>query len=444
MSVRTGPRRYSLIGSAFRGLFGVMVLAAVLVVAIPSDKAVAQGSDFADAQEEAAEQMEDASPEEREEVEGLQSDEGPIEEANDDAEGQMEDASPEEEEAADSMDPGRDEPSEMGEAQEEGAEQMEDASAEEAAAADRVDGEGGGEGDGEGPINGLAIGMFEAIWGFIADRIEGAAKAQAEDMSEQITEGRYMLDPPNNGLVAVYEDTSNWAKPGAIALLLVLALSMTLRATNYNTAYAAQTGIPKIVVVLAGIAFFPEIIDMIAGLTRSMSEAVVDEAALQEGLQTVYTGNMLRPGGITSVVWIAKLILSVLIIFAIAVRNLLFGILFVIGPLAMIFHAIPRFSDVAAAWLRGMLACFAISVLWALEFGIGFRFVADPDLIFSDGIGSGLLPVMLSLGIVYLVWKTPWWVYQWAFYSYSTGGGSGARTAISALGLLKLFRGAGK
>ncbi len=303
-----------------------------------------------------------------------------------------------------------------------------------------------------GPITGIGTDIFNAIFENIQDGIEEEAKVRTEDMAEQVTEGRYMIEAPNNALTGIYEDTANWAKPAAIALLLLLGLSMMLRGANYDTAYAAQTGIPKIVTVLAAIAFMPEIINLIADLTQEISKEIVDEKAMQAAFERLAAGELVRdtvdrvtPGidPVSLLVWIIKLVLSVLILFAIAVRNLVFGALYIIGPLALIFHAIPRFSDVAAAWFRGILACFAISVLWALEFGLGYRFVGDPTLLYS-GTGWRTLPLLFSLGILWLVWKTPWWVFSWAFHSYNPSGGGGIRGAIAALSLLKGLRGGGK
>lgn len=326
-----------------------------------------------------------------------------------------------------------------------------DAPAQGSVAEDRSGSEDGGEsaGDGDGGfLNGIAVGMFKSIGGWIRDSVQQGIEAEAErrteNLTEQIRDGRYQIEPPSNGLTEIYEDTANWVKPAAIVLFLLLGLSMTLRGANYDTAYAAQTGIPKIVTVLAGIAFMPQIIGIIADLSTSISDALIDEQAMTAGMSQLATGEATRlaiPSGgwfYQLLIWGAKLVLTLLILLAVAVTNLIFAILFVVGPLAIIFHAIPRFSDVAAAWFRGILACFAISVLWALEFGIGYRIAGAPEMLY-DGVGSRILPVLLNLGILWLVWKTPWWIFQWAFHSYSAGGGGGAKGALTAVSLLKMF-----
>lgn len=305
----------------------------------------------------------------------------------------------------------------------------------------------GGNDDSEGGfLTGIAVDMVGAILSRLGEGVEEAGDRRAEDLSSQITDGRYMLEPPSNALTEIYEDFANFVKPIAIVLFLFLGLSMALRGANHDTAYAAQTGIPKIVTVLAGIAFMPEIIGVIADLTREISNAVIDEQAMQEGFTRLEDGKDFRQwigfsgpvgDGIFSVI---KFILGVLILLAIAVRNLVFGLLYVIGPLAIGLYGFPQFADVAGAWFRGILACFVISILWALEFGIGYRFVAQPGLLTGSGAWP-VLPTLFSIGILWLVWKTPWWVFQWAFYSYSAGGGGGGmRGAMTAVSLFKLFR----
>ena len=297
-------------------------------------------------------------------------------------------------------------------------------------------------GEGSGFLGGIGVDILKSVTNWIGDGIEREAEKRTAELAAQLTDGRYMIEPPSNQLTDIYRDTANWAKFAAVPLLLLLGLSMTLRGANYDTAYAAQTGIPKIVTVLAAIAFMPEIIGLIADMTQSIANAVINLDAMQQGFERLAVEEKaikISPG-LTILIWIIKGVLSDLLLLAIAIQNLVFGILFMIGPLALIFHAIPKFADVAAAWFRGILACFAISILWAVEFGFGYRLVGDPTILYS-GTGWRSLPLLLSLGILWLAWKTPWWVYQWAFYSYSAGGGGGGmRGAIAALGLFKLFK----
>lgn len=301
-------------------------------------------------------------------------------------------------------------------------------------------GESSGDGDG-GFLNGIAVDMMKSIMGWINDGIEQEAQKRAADLSSQLTQGRYMIEPPNNQLTTLYDNTADWAKFAAIPLLLLLGLAMALNGANYNTSHAVQTGLPRIITMMAGMAFMPEIIGVVADMTQSISNAVIDVDSMQAGFERLATGERVRrlAPGLMVAVWIIKGVLSVLLLFAIAMQNLIFGILFMVGPIAIIFYAVPRFSDIAAAWFRGILACFAISVLWALEFGFGYRLVGDPTLLYEN-TGWRYLPLILSLGILWLAWKTPWWVYQWAFYSYSAGGGGGGgKTALSAISLLKMF-----
>lgn len=324
-----------------------------------------------------------------------------------------------------------------------------DAPAQGSVAEDRSSSDGGGESAGDddgGFLKGIAVDMVKAVMGWIGDGIEKEAEARTADLASQLTQGRYMIEPPNNALTTLYDDVADWAKFAAIPLLLLLGLSMCLNGANYNTAHAVQTGLPRIITMMAGMAFMPEIITVIADMTQSISNAVIDLDAMQAGFDRLARGEMIRgiSPGLTAIVWIIKGVLSVLLLFAVAVQNLIFGVLFMVGPLALIFYAIPRFSDIAAAWFRGILACFAISVLWSLEFGFGYRLVGDPTLLY-EGTGWRFLPLLLSLGILWLAWKTPWWVYQWAFHSYSAGGGGGGgRGAMTAISLFKLFRSGSK
>lgn len=285
-----------------------------------------------------------------------------------------------------------------------------------------------------GPLANMIMGAWGKIWQVFMDRVEARAEDRSEQVAGQLTEGRYMTDPPNTKLDGIYDDTANWVKPGAIALMLLLGLSMILRSADFNTAYAAQYGIPKIFAVIIGIAFMPDLIALAADLSQSMAESIVDEQAVADGYEKLIVGNFGRPVGLTILALIIKLILGVMILFAIAVKTLVFGILYVIGPLAIFFYAVPSLAEIAAAWMKGVLACFAISIIWALIFGIGFRFVGDPTIIASGESSSfSLLPLLLSIGVLWLAWKIPWWVFGLAFASYKPGGGRGVLGSAAAL-----------
>lgn len=321
-----------------------------------------------------------------------------------------------------------------------------DAKVGEEVAEDQAEDDSGSSDNSGGFLDGIAVDMIKSIFNWIGDGIEKEAEARAADLASQLTQGRYMIEPPNNGLTTLYDNTADWAKFAAIPLLLLLGLSMCLNGANYDTSHAVQTGMPRIITMIAGMAFMPEIITVIADMTQSVSNAVIDVDAMQAGFESLGKGELaikISPAA-TVIVWIIKGLLSLLLLFAIAMQNLIFGVLFMVGPLAIIFYAIPRFSDIAAAWFRGILACFAISILWSLEFGFGYRLVADPTLLY-ESTGWRLLPLLLSIGILWLAWKTPWWVYQWAFYSYSAGGGGGGtRGAMTAVNLFRLFRSGSK
>lgn len=304
--------------------------------------------------------------------------------------------------------------------------------------------------DSGGPIAGIMtdglIGVRDTFMGFI----ERWAEAKAENLADQLIDGRYMIHPPSDELTDFYADTAGWVKPGAIALLLALALSMILRTADYNTAYAAQYGIPKIIAVVAGIAFMPDLIALAADLSQSMAAQLVDEEAVANGYEQLLlgTGGRLSVGipfggpGLTLVAVLIKAILGLLILFAVAVQTLVFGILYVLGPLAIFFYAIPAMAEIAVAWMKGMVACFAISILWAVIFGFGFRFVGNPWMLTGGQQSFGeFLPLLMSIGVLYLAWKMPWKVFSLAFASYSPSGGRSGLTALTAL--LRLGRGGG-
>lgn len=301
--------------------------------------------------------------------------------------------------------------------------------------------EGGGDG-------GIGAQIFSGIlqWAF-EDRIEDGASR----LADMLTGSAFALPTPDGEIRTFYERTSAVVQPGAVVLLLLTGLMMTLRGTNYNTTYATQSALPKIVIFIAGLAFFPQIMVFISELSSNLAGALLDDDTMANAVKKVTVNqaflNFTLIGVLVNLCVFILVFGLVIISFA---KSFLFAVLFIAGPLAMFLYPIPALSGIATSWFKGTLACTAIPLLWCVEVWVGTTIMETPEMVFGDMPSAR---VFSSITVIILTWvmiKTPFKVFEYCFYGYTSGGGitsqigRGVATAATVgLGRAALLRGAG-
>lgn len=268
---------------------------------------------------------------------------------------------------------------------------------------------------------GLVVGMFTSIIDFVSERVGEAAANEAADF---LTGAAFSLPTPEGELRSMYDQVSNIMKPGAVLLVLITGLMMTLRGANYSTAYATQSALPKIVFFIAGLAFFPEIMNMLSTWSQSFADAVIGTSELDGAFERVIS-NTLTPGStiFTGIILFATLFLLIGLVIVCALKSFLFGVLFIVGPLAMFLYPIRNFSGLTSAWFKGVLACFVIPILWVIEIRIGTTFIESPQILLGDAPGLGVYSAVMVVVLTYAMLKTPFMVIQYCFYGNAGGGG---------------------
>jgi hypothetical protein len=306
-------------------------------------------------------------------------------------------------------------------------------------------------GDDGGLVEQIGMDVFGSIMTSIVEKVSEAAAALVEKF---LTDAAFTLPDPQGEINLFYDKMSGVVQPGAIVLLLLTGLMLTLRGTNYNTAYATQNALPKIVFFFGALAFFPEVMAMISDLTQGIASALLDpseiSAAFQKLLSSAGTGALFAgatgaaTGGTISgalaifagIIAVVGAVLCFLLVLLNIFKGFMFGALFIAGPLALFAYPIPALSGLATQWFKGMLACTAIPLLWSLEAAIGTAIIADPAMIFGDVPGVGLYSTLVLLILMWMMIKTPFKVLEWAFFGYSSGNsfvGHVAKAAASSL-----------
>jgi hypothetical protein len=140
--------------------------------------------------------------------------------------------------------------------------------------------------------------------------------------------------------------------------------------------------------------------------------------------------NLLGAGFLNIVLAIAFTIVGLGVVLVAVLKNILFQLLFIAGPFALASSVIPGVNHLAASWFRGVLACAAIPVLWSLELGIGSVIVSSPETIFGDMVdvlgawSDGIFTSVGAILVLYVMYKTPFKVLEWAFESYDSSRGA--------------------
>jgi hypothetical protein len=247
-----------------------------------------------------------------------------------------------------------------------------------------------------------------------------------EELGDSLADAAFALPAPDKGgkLVGYYERLVDKVKPALVVGVLLLGLGMMLQSANYNTNYAVLQGLPRLVFVALALAFFPQFIGMVSELSGGLAVSFMDEAHVGGALRDMVAASAVPGLSVLGVLGQILMLLSGLLVLIVAIaRNMIFSVLYLLGPLALIAYPIPGVSGITASWFRGVIACFAISVIYCVEATIGSWIVDAPELVF--GKGAGVSPVFNVLAMVllfWIMWKTPFKVLEWAFQGYYAPG----------------------
>lgn len=277
-------------------------------------------------------------------------------------------------------------------------------------------------------LQGMVLDWFKAILLFVYTSTIG-------DLLLKVSEGLQMsilgLPAPAGTIVEMYDGMVTAMRPVILVGILITALLMMLRTSSYDVAYASFSALPKFLGVAMAFSFLPEFMEILSTMTLDISKAFLPSFgrgtdAYVELFSAAVSNMTLGPG-----VSILNIVFAVLFVFVgfmvllvAVVKNILFQLLFIAGPFALAGSIIPGVSHLAGSWFRGVLACAAIPILWSLEIGIGSVIVGSPEVIFGEMVGvfqswaEGIVTMVGAIVVLWIMYKTPFKVMEWAFVSY--------------------------
>ena len=289
----------------------------------------------------------------------------------------------------------------------------------------------GSQPQGPGGLGGMVLGWFKSIMGFVyKSTIGDLIKKVAQALQTSILG----LPAPSGPVVDIYQGTVGAMRPVILVGILVTALLLMLRTSSYDIAYAGFSALPKFIGLGIAFAFLPQFMQILSTMTGDISTAFLpssNRAADAQGhlFMAAYT-NLLGAGILNVILSFVYTYVGFMVILVGLLKNIFYQLLFIVGPFALASSVIPGVSHLASSWFRGVLACAAIPIFWALELGLGSVVVSSPEVLFGDmtnmlgGWSNGIFTTLGAILILWLMYKTPFKILEWAFESYDASRGA--------------------
>ena len=297
-----------------------------------------------------------------------------------------------------------------------------------------------------GGLGGMVLGWFKTIMGFVYKSTIGDVMKKVADALQTSILG---LPAPSGPVVDIYKSTVGTMRPVILVGILVTALLLMLRTSNYDIAYAGFSALPKFIGLGIAFAFLPQFMQILSTMTADISASFLpssNRATTAQGhlFMAAYT-NLLGAGILNVLLSFVFTWVGFMVILMGLLKNILYQLLFIAGPFALAASVIPTVSHLASSWFRGVMACAAIPFLWALELGLGSVVVSSPEVIFGNltnmlgGWSNGIFTTLGAILILWIMYKTPFKVLEWAFESYDSSRGAwrglGRAVAVSVAGM---------
>lgn len=282
-----------------------------------------------------------------------------------------------------------------------------------------------------GGIQGMGLSIFKGMIKWVWDNTWGTALVK---IGETLQSDFLTLPEPSGPVVDLYDELAETLRPAILVGILVVGLLMMLRSTNYDISYASFHALPRLLGVAIALAFLPKFMTIITGIADGISETFFPASGdIRSSSWELFKAGVTNQAGLNFLNIILLILLGVfsfLLVLVAMLKSIFFYVLFVAAPFALVGSVIPGLGSLAGSWFRGVLACAAIPSLWAIELGVGSFIVQQPEAVFgglANSVGAwsnGATTTLSAILIMWLMYKTPFKVLEWAFESYTTSGGA--------------------
>lgn len=238
-----------------------------------------------------------------------------------------------------------------------------------------------------------------------------------------------------------------WAGAAGIAnsivvLFVVVGGAIVMGHETLQTRYAAKDIAPRIVIGVIAANASLALVAVAIRLTNSMSVALlgpgVDPANAAAALAGLVSGPLGSGGIFLILLGLVAAILAVVLLAVYVIRVALLVLLVVVGPLALVCHALPQTEGVARLWWRALAGLLAVQVGQAVVLITALRVFFTPEGHSILGLPSsgGIVDMLVAICLLYVLVRIPGWVSRTVF----AGTGHTPASAIKTVFAYKAIR----
>jgi hypothetical protein len=226
-----------------------------------------------------------------------------------------------------------------------------------------------------------------------------------------------------------------WSVSAGIAdsLLVLLVLAggaLVMTHETLQTRYSIKEIAPRIVVAAVAANASLSIAGVAIRFSNALSQAFLGQGVDPATAMATMRGLIMAPlasGGIFLVlIGIVIAILAVVLLVVYIVRIVLVILLVAAAPLALICHAWPPIEGLARLWWRGFIALLGIQLgqSFVLVTALRVFFASDGNATLGLASGSGLVDLLVTLCLFWVLIRIPFWARRAAF------SGRGSQTGV--------------
>ncbi|MFJ6901563.1 hypothetical protein [Streptomyces hokutonensis] len=263
----------------------------------------------------------------------------------------------------------------------------------------------------------IAKGISSAITSFFKSVIKFALNPLLNLLSDTL-----LTTPNPTSLPRVGELwTNSWQIALACySLLVAIAGIVVMGHESVQTRYSIREVAPRIplgfLAAALSLFFAGKAVDLANALSRAAMSGGVDQDTAGPALRdfvlssfTAYDGNLF---GVLMWFVVVGVLVALLLTFVVRVAM---TIMLVVGaPLALVCHALPQTDPIARWWWKAFGGVLAVQVAQSLALITGVRVFLTPGGFGPNGLfgvtNSGLVNVLITLALMYIVFKIPFWV----------------------------------
>ncbi|GAA5110160.1 hypothetical protein [Haloechinothrix salitolerans] len=260
-------------------------------------------------------------------------------------------------------------------------------------------------------ITDIAACVNEAIEGFFRDLVTPALNNLLDLLANTLLTTPTLDQLPRIGELW----NSSWQiMLACYGMLILIAGIIVMVYETMQTRVSIKEILPRVIIgFLAGALSLwacSQSITLANALAKAIMSGGVDESSSAETLKRLVMGSL--NGGFFIIfvgLFLAGMLVALLLTYV--VRVALTVILIAGAPLALMCHALPHTEGIAKWWWKAFGGCLAIQLGQSLTLITAMRvFLSPGGFTFFGPTADGLVNLLVSLALMYILFKIPFWV----------------------------------